>query len=84
MKHAIPKLTTLALLWSGAAFAAPVLGLSELEILHDYTVNSGSVPEGIRLSIRPGSLELSGAAASSVDDPGAVTVDTPFVQISDH
>ncbi|WP_300037718.1 VPLPA-CTERM sorting domain-containing protein [uncultured Roseobacter sp.] len=85
MKAYVLSLSSIAVLSAGTAFAAPISADSDLRLYHSYVLNSGSVPQGIRLSVLPGSLEISGGAESSVDDPTAtnsvttdVVVGNPF------
>jgi hypothetical protein len=82
MKHTVITLPIVATaLWSSVAWAAPISATSELEMFHRYTVNSGSVPTGLRINNLFGSLILESSATSNVDDPGASTTNIPFVQV---
>ncbi|MEM6310078.1 MAG: hypothetical protein AAF754_08505 [Pseudomonadota bacterium] len=60
-------------LFGGPLLATPIQAISSLGINNSYTVNNGSVPEGIRLENVVPSLSVSGDVQSSVDDPAATT-----------
>lgn len=67
----------------GHAQAAPVSATSGLDITHNYIINGGNVPQGIRLSVVPGALDISSNVASTVDDPASDTAESQNVVIGD-
>ena len=71
MKIIVFSLSATMTLWAGAAISAPVSANSELSLFHRYTVNSGSVPDAVRLSSLPGTLVLDADIGTAVDDPDA-------------
>jgi len=76
MKHIFIVLAAVATVSASAAGAAPISAFSNLDMVHRYTVNSGSVPTGINLGNLPGSLTIAGGADSFVDDPAATNTET--------
>ncbi|WP_288937874.1 hypothetical protein [uncultured Roseovarius sp.] len=85
MKHHAFTISLFGLFLLGTvqgAQAATVNATSDLNMLHSYTVNSGSVPAGVRLSLLAGALALGENAASSVDDPTAINSTIPFAQVA--
>ncbi|MDT0593404.1 hypothetical protein [Glaciecola petra] len=55
---------------------------SELEYTHNYSVNNGRVPEGIRLSTTPQTLSIGGNARSEVDEESAINENASEVQVA--
>lgn len=81
MKPIVFSFSIFASLASGMAIAAPISADSDLMLFHDYTVNSGSVPQGLSFNIVPGTLVLSSSADSQVDDPAASQINSTSAQV---
>lgn len=80
MKHMIINVSFAAVMSAGTATAAPIDAMSEIFLSHSWLINSGNVPDGIKVENLSNTLVIDSEISTMIDDPTAEeTVNQNFV-----